>query len=255
MFFITGSEGMIGSYIMPVIKETGEYYATYDIKNKLDIMDVDRLTNLMSSYPFKIVVHLAAYPHPGIDITDEEYMRVNVQGTKNVLYAMERSNCNKIIFMSSGGVYGFSNGTCEPKALPLTEDSPVTLKPTIYDKTKIICEEILKFNADFNSVVFRVEKPANDITNRLLKQTQMFAAVSLENMQRLFSLAVEYLLNGGKTTILNMGNKELVGNESSKVPDNIIEWAKENYPDAEINLENKNSPLYSVQKAIDVLGY
>ncbi len=73
--------------------------------------------------PFDAVVHFAAVPSLMLQPENETY-RVNVIGTYNVLEAAAKLGIQKVIIASSETTYGvcFSNGTVDPKVLPLEED-------------------------------------------------------------------------------------------------------------------------------------
>ena len=66
-----------------------------------------------------------------------KYYRNNVLGFLNLIDAMVKNNCMKIILSSSAGVYG------NPIKLPIEEDDPKNpLNP--YGETKYIMERILE---------------------------------------------------------------------------------------------------------------
>ena len=66
-----------------------------------------------------------------------EYYRSNVQGSLNVLRAMDLSGCKKIIFSSSATVYGV------PQYLPVDEAHSVA-PMNVYGRTKAMIEHIIK---------------------------------------------------------------------------------------------------------------
>ena len=63
-----------------------------------------------------VVIHLAAIPHPFLKgLTEDDYYRMNVDGSKAVIDAVIESKIKKFIFTSSGATYGFWGGKCMPE--------------------------------------------------------------------------------------------------------------------------------------------
>jgi UDP-glucose 4-epimerase len=83
-------------------------------------------------------MHFAALLSVPDSITKpEEYYRVNVLGTKNVLDAMRTAGVRNILFSSTAATYGFHT------EMPLHEDSP-QLPETPYGTTKLAAEWLIK---------------------------------------------------------------------------------------------------------------
>jgi UDP-glucose 4-epimerase len=107
-----------------------------------------------------------------------KYYDNNVQGTLNLLAAMERASVYKLVFSSSANVYG------TPDTLPVTESAPVGGTSNPYGTSKYMVERILQDLATSNEkwrfAILRYFNPVgahksgligedpNDIPNNLL---------------------------------------------------------------------------------------
>ena len=89
---------------------------------------------------FDAVVHFAAVPRILLK-SDNECLRVNTQGTYNVLDAALKMGVRKVIFASSETTYGicFADGERKPDYLPIDEDHP-TIPEDSYAMSKVVNE-------------------------------------------------------------------------------------------------------------------
>lgn len=103
-----------------------------------DIRDsVDTMESIVDFRP-NCVIHCAGLK--SVSESQErpvDYYRTNVQGSLNIMRAMDAANCTKLIFSSSATVYGV------PKYLPIDESHPVT-PVSVYGRTKFVVEEMIK---------------------------------------------------------------------------------------------------------------
>ena len=128
---ITGGAGFIGSHLIdrlvnrnqPVVclDNFDPYYSAALKRDNLaaaeqsglvrfvkgDICDRNTLEDVLSGAGIRTVVHLAARPGVRPSLRDPDpYIRINVQGTLNVVRAATEHGLNRIIFASSSSVYG-----------------------------------------------------------------------------------------------------------------------------------------------------
>ena len=239
---VTGGSGEVGQFIHDSFE-----CEVYDKKNGEDIWNTDILIGRMKGKD--LVVHLAAYPHPFIKgLTHEDYMKLNFEGTKHVVACMKKAGVKKLIFMSSGGVYGFSANNPYVEYLPLDEEHPLDKdRLTSYDKSKIACEKYLTNQKTVTAIIFRLEAPGLLDASKGVYDGHLFAHVTRDNIKELITLAGDY---GGPSVVLNAGDPT-----TNKYCPDTIAFAKENYPDAEIRLKSPEEPLISIEKAKKVLGY
>ena len=126
-------------------------------KNKLfsfcqgDLLNLKALKSYMSSCDF--VFHLAAnadvrfgLQHPGKDLEQ------NTQATFHVLEAMRANGISKIVFSSTGSVYG------EAKVFPTPEDAPFPIQTSLYGASKLAGESLIQAYCEgfgFQAWIFR----------------------------------------------------------------------------------------------------
>ena len=146
---VMGGAGYIGSHTLKHLKEngydvlaadnlsTGHKEAVLDSKLVIaDLLDIDSLKELFSSYQIDAVIHFAAFSLVGESVTDPaKYYRNNVVGTLNLLDTMREFGVNKIVFSSTCATYG------NPLYVPMDEKHPQSpINP--YGQTKLAIEKI-----------------------------------------------------------------------------------------------------------------
>jgi nucleoside-diphosphate-sugar epimerase len=141
----TGGTGKAGKHVVAYLAAAGHKVLNFDRVPLMhpgvhdligDITDAGQVYSAMCSHAgfdemedakgaqvFDAVVHFAAIPRLLL-APDTETYRVNVLGTYNVIEAAVKMGVKKIIVASSETTYGlcFSDGTVDPKVLPLDED-------------------------------------------------------------------------------------------------------------------------------------
>lgn len=132
---VTGGAGFIGSHLVDALVERGldvhvvddlsagkkEWVNTGAELHVLDIADMQSLLPIFQGA--RCVFHLAARPQVQGSIDDPiGTHQVNVNGTVSVLEAARSAGVERLVFTSSGSVYG------DQKTMPLREDMPVAPK-------------------------------------------------------------------------------------------------------------------------------
>ena len=103
-----------------------------------DIGDRQALSRVMAENQIDAVMHFAAVASvPDSIARPDEYWRINVLGTKNVLDAMRENGVTKLIFSSTAATYSFDT------VMPITEESPQEPKVP-YGTTKLAAEHLIK---------------------------------------------------------------------------------------------------------------
>ena len=148
---VTGSEGFIGKHI--VTRLLSEGYNVYGISRRpeftlkhqnyhytsLDILDREKLSNYFENIIFDAVIHLAALTtHEELTKNREKTLKINLEGTLNLLEEFKKTKSTKFIYTSTGKVYG------RIQELPLSEDHP-TNPLNILGKTKLVVEKLIDF--------------------------------------------------------------------------------------------------------------
>lgn len=203
-----------------------------------DTCDRALLKQIFTDYKIDAVMHFAAYAYVGESVTQPaKYYQNNVVGTFTLLEAMVEAGVNNFVFSSTCATYGV------PDSVPIKEDQPQNpINP--YGATKLMVERILQdFSAayDFRSVCLRYFNAAGaDPEGRLgedhspethliplVLQTALGHRPSISifgtdydtpdgscirdyihvlDIAQAHILALEYLLQDGKTDVFNLGN-------------------------------------------------
>jgi UDP-glucose-4-epimerase GalE len=151
---VTGGAGYIGSHACRALTAAGYQPVVYDnlstghhsfVAGPLvtgDLLDGTALARAFAEHEITAVMHFAAASLVGESMTDpQKYYINNVQGTLSLLQAMRNANCQRIVFSSTGAVYG----NADSKELP--EDFPcMPINP--YGASKLMIERML---ADYRS--------------------------------------------------------------------------------------------------------
>ena len=159
-YVVTGGAGFIGSALCKALIRDGnkvvnidnfnDFYAP-EIKERnvaplvhhenhwlyrADIRDGDAIDKIFQNHDVDVVVHLAAMAgvRPSIAMP-AEYEAVNVQGTINLLNAMQQHGIKRMVFASSSSIYGNS------KRVPFREDDPPERTISPYAASKKAAEE------------------------------------------------------------------------------------------------------------------
>lgn len=152
---LTGGTGFLGSNIVPELKE--KYDVTLcGITNNDDIhVNLAKETPLLSER-YDIVFHAAGKAHV-IPRTPEEiqsFYDINLQGTKNLCAALEKSGLPKsFIFVSTVAVYGCEEGENIDENHPLNGTTPYAL-------SKIKAEQFLIKWCKKNNVILGIIRPS-----------------------------------------------------------------------------------------------
>lgn len=170
-YVITGCAGFIGSNLTNrLLQNSNNFIIGIDnfstgkrnfiwtaLKNKnfffykADLLDLNKLKTLFSKGD--LVIHLAANADVQYGpIHTKKDLEQNTVATYNVLEAMRFNKINKIIFSSTGSVYGETN------KIPTPENAPFPIQTSLYGASKIACEGLITAYCDaFNmqSIIFR----------------------------------------------------------------------------------------------------
>lgn len=158
--FVTGAAGFIGSHLCDALLRDGwevvgwdnmssgieEFLAEARMHPRFrffngDVLNLDALTAAMAGA--ELVCHFAANAdvrygpeHPDRDL------RQNTIGTFNVVEAMRRTGAKRIVFSSTGSVYGRS------AVLPTPEDAPFPVQTSLYGASKLAGEGLISAYAE-----------------------------------------------------------------------------------------------------------
>jgi UDP-arabinose 4-epimerase len=148
---VTGGAGYIGSHCAKAIAANGFTPVTFDNLStghaefvnwgpliKGDLHDTEKLISLIRTHEIAGVMHFAAASLVGESVTDpQKYYLNNVGGTLSLLRAMREAGCAKIVFSSTGAVYGDAGDDRIPEE---AASNPVNT----YGRSKWMIEQILQ---------------------------------------------------------------------------------------------------------------
>jgi UDP-arabinose 4-epimerase len=147
---ITGGAGYIGSHCSKAVAEAGFLPICYDNLSTGhadfvqwgpliigDVLDSAKIASIIREQDVKAVMHFAAFSAVGESVTDpQKYYVNNVGGTLALLKGMREAGCDRLVFSSTGAVYG--NAGRDP--IPEAAAGP-TVNP--YGRSKFMIEQIL----------------------------------------------------------------------------------------------------------------
>lgn len=149
---ITGGTGMVGSYIARILIDRGETPLLFDlsldeeqikdIKSKVkiikgNVLDLIGMVRLIKNEQIDNIIHTAGLLAVAIGEDPLSGIKVNIEGTANVLEAARIMDIKRVVFASTCMVYDFTKKITDP----VNEDAP-KLPGGIYASTKLACEYI-----------------------------------------------------------------------------------------------------------------
>ncbi|MEO7430309.1 MAG: GDP-mannose 4,6-dehydratase [Acidimicrobiales bacterium] len=124
---VTGGLGFVGQHLVAHLVASGDEVTTIDHRgtHAIDILDGPGVADAIARLAPEAVYHLAGWADVGASWSDPVgVLRVNAEGTLNVLRACEAASVRRVLAVASADVYG----VVSEADLPLTELSP--LRPT-----------------------------------------------------------------------------------------------------------------------------
>src|SRR3954465_11999941 len=134
---VTGGAGYIGSHACRALAAAGYRPVVYDnlstghrsfVAGPLvtgDLLDGAALARAFADHKVTAVMHFAAASLVGESMTDpQKYYINNVQGTLSLLQAMRNAGCHRIVFSSTGAVYGNADSKALPEDFPCAPINP-----------------------------------------------------------------------------------------------------------------------------------
>ncbi len=168
--FITGGHGHVASWTAYFLAKKGEQVFLYDTNPvvpdclngvtrnitsiKGDVMDFPQLTEVFRQHKGEIdgIIHTVAIMGEFVAVNPHKNVTINIGGTQNILEIARIFEIPKIVYTSSGAVYGAMAGIAfEDKNPPNPSD--------LYGATKTSCEFIGKQYAETFGLDFRICRP------------------------------------------------------------------------------------------------
>ncbi len=140
---VTGANGFTGSHLVKALLERGDAVVAFVRQTS----DMSRLSGCAVEYAYgdlgdrpsllramagvDVVVHTAAYVELGV-VNEALMEQVNVEGTQNVLTAAQQAGVAKLLYCSTIGIYGDTQGKVVDETFERTQKS----FSSAYDRTK-----------------------------------------------------------------------------------------------------------------------
>ena len=151
---VTGGAGYIGSHGCRALLAAGYRPVVFDnfstghrsfVAGSLvtgDLLDRAALDRVFAEHEIAAVMHFAASSLVGESVADpQKYYVNNVAGTLSLLQAMRAAGCHRLVFSSTGAVYGNADSKALPETYPCAPINP-------YGASKWMIERML---ADYRS--------------------------------------------------------------------------------------------------------
>ena len=147
---LTGASGFLGIHLKTALENEGNNVVTYGRAESNDI--VGEITESFSiAQEFDVVIHAVGKAHvvPKTDKEKKEFFEVNVEGTHNLLSALEKNPPKKFVFISTVAVYGKEAGENIDEDAPLLGESP-------YAKSKIEAEKMVQEWCEEKGIIYLI---------------------------------------------------------------------------------------------------
>jgi UDP-glucose-4-epimerase GalE len=146
---VTGGAGYIGSHCCRALAAAGYLPVVFDnfstghrsfVSGALvtgDLADQAALARAFAEHDIVAVMHFAASSLVGESVADpQKYYLNNLSGTLSLLQAMRAAGCTRLVFSSTGAVYGNADSKALPENYPCAPINP-------YGATKWMIERVL----------------------------------------------------------------------------------------------------------------
>lgn len=167
-YFITGGNGHIGSWIAYLLAKKNKDCIIYDIskntpdylevvRDKIhfilgDVLDFARLTNVIQENKSKIegIIHTVAIMGDFVPLNPHYNIKLNINGTLNILEIARIYDIKKVIYTSTGAVYGSIEG--------IAKEEDLVNPPDLYAASKVSAEFLGQRYADHFGIDFRIAR-------------------------------------------------------------------------------------------------
>src|ERR1700710_4091 len=146
---VTGGAGYIGAHCCRALERAGYHPVVYDnfstghrcfVTGSLvagDLKDGAKLAQAFAQYDIAAVMHFAASSLVGESVADpQKYYVNNLAGTLSLLAVMREAKCDRLVFSSTGAVYGDADSKALPENAACTPINP-------YGASKWMIERVL----------------------------------------------------------------------------------------------------------------
>lgn len=148
---VTGGAGYIGAHVVAALIEAGlDPVVVDDLSSghrefvpasvpfaEFNILETNRLAELIAEHAVTSVIHLAAFKYAGVSVTRPRHTwEQNVGGTLSLLAAMAKNSVQELVFSSTAAVYGTTD-------VELVTETTETRPESPYGHSKLASEQII----------------------------------------------------------------------------------------------------------------
>ncbi len=135
---VTGSSGKVGAPLVDQLAASGWVPRRFDLDTGHDLRDEHAVADAV--HGCEAIIHAGALAHDSAG-SPAEIMATNVLGTWHVLLAAEQCGVSRVVYFSSGQVFGLADGEGTPAYLPIDDKHPL-LAARPYGLSKRLAEEM-----------------------------------------------------------------------------------------------------------------
>lgn len=194
---VTGASGQVGRAVAELLEQVGWSVRAFDLVAGDDLRDAAEVRAAVAGCD--VVVHVGAIAHDSSG-TPDEIMATNVLGTWHVLTAAEAEGVGRVVYFSSGQVFGCADGEGAPDYLPVDDDHPLrAARP--YGMSKRLAEEMCEIwtaRTGITTVVLRPVMILDDgaLTRITAADAEYGAFVHVDDVATATQMALEARLDG-----------------------------------------------------------
>ena len=154
---VTGAHGFVGPYLTAHLESEGDEVVGID--HEVDIADAEAVRARFADELPDVVYHLAAASHVGDSwAAPAAVVRINTEGSLNVLLAAVESGVERVVLIGSAEEYGHVS----PDRLPIGEDTPL-LPVSPYGASKAAAEMLASYIVRGRNLPVVMVRPFNHL--------------------------------------------------------------------------------------------
>ena len=168
---VTGALGVVGTWVLRRLRSLPgvelcavdvreDYSLARELEGDLDLRiadvgDGEGVEELVAAFRPDTIIQLAAIMDGQADAAPLDAVRINAQGTANVLEAARRHDVGRVVYASSRAAYGaFVGRRGFPDYVPVREESSTRHPVTLYGLTKLLSEGLGRVYEDHGGPEF-----------------------------------------------------------------------------------------------------